>query len=79
MWLDAIESESVSESGNIVVIDIGNTNANAMIFNKDLVKLKTKWMRSSSFTCCCYSLKTRRLQERERERERLQLRSHIDL
>ena len=65
MWLDAIESESVSESGNIIVIDIGNTNANAMIFNKELVKLKTKWMRPSSFTCCCYSLKTRRLQERE--------------
>ena len=77
MWLDAIESEIVSEIVNIVVIDIENTNVNAMIFNKELVKLKTKWMRSSSFTCCCYSLKTRRLQERERER--LQLRSHIDL
>lgn len=57
MWLDVIESEIVSESGNIAIIDIGNANANEMIFNKELVKLKTKWMRSSSFTCCWYSMK----------------------
>ena len=44
MRLDAIESEIVSESGNIAIIDIGNVNANAneMIFNKELAKLKTK-------------------------------------